>query len=143
MEREVSTVTGLAVTMIAISALLWIVISTVQVGNVVRVNAVESGVSLQTAIKTGQVESMTVENVVIPAAAAYHLFETNYRVIESSQCKICDKTYDAGQAGKCLLEHLTGKVSLQVIKIGDERYEVIIHKPDCTWESGNCTCGGR
>lgn len=140
MEREVSTAAGLAVTMIAISALLWIVIFTVKVGNDVKVNAVESGVNLQTSIRTGQVESMTVENIVIPAAAAYHFFETNYRVIESSECRICGKTYTAGQAGKCLLEHLTGKVSLQIIKVGDERYKVIIHKPDCTWESGTCTC---
>lgn len=140
MEREISISVTIGVSLIAMAALLWIVIFTVQIGNEVKNSAIESGVDLQAALKTGQIESMSVENIVLPAAAAYQFLEINYRVIDSSVCMICGKTYGAGQAGRCFLDHLTGKVSLQIIKLGSEKYQVIIHKPDCNWELGSCTC---
>ena len=133
LEREVSIAMHLAAGIISMSALLGIVIYTVQIGNDVKGYAIEQANQIEYDLKTYSLDQLVDKNTILPAAAAYALVEKNYSVISEYKCEICNSTE------VCLNNHLTGKVSLEINKASEETYKVTIHKENCNWDTGVCT----
>ncbi len=138
MDREISTATNIAVAVIAMAALLSIVMFTVYVGNQVKNDAIEQAVAIQESISSGVFESLLYKDSEMPTAAAYGLLQIGIDVLTESNCKVCGKTLGPGKVGSCLQSHLTGRVSLEVIKVSDGQYKVVIHDEDCTWATTVC-----
>ena len=77
----------------------------------------------------------------MPTAAAYNLLERygNMIVLDCNICGVSNQNLSIDSS--CLLTHLNGTVYLQVEKVSEESYKVIVHKHDCTWVvNGVCTC---
>lgn len=72
MEKEVSSAVQLAVTLIAISVVLMLVMGTVYIGNELKVDFVNKAVDTQSQLETGQLRNMsTSDTLMMPKAAIY------------------------------------------------------------------------
>lgn len=132
MDKEVALSVQIAAAMILMSALIGIVIYTVQIGNEVKGASMEQAAQLEASLKTYSIDQLIYTNTVLPAAAAHAFIEKNYNIITEYECNIC------GSITPCLLRHLTGKVSMQVSKIVDSQYRITIHKENCPWDTSGC-----
>lgn len=127
MDREVSTVIEISVALIAISIVIGIVSFTVFMGQDMSNDvAVESSKIIST-VEVGELEEMCHQNNIMPTAGAYSVYKTHKSVIPDYYCNIC------GKDSFCLLDHLNGKVSVQIMKSEKGWYIMRIHEVDCNW----------
>ncbi len=140
MEREVSTAVHLGVGLIALSAFIFILWSTVFTGEDLADDAADTATNILRITQTSRLEELTEVHTVLPASAVYSILRENESCIGNVQCRICgvgSKTKEPGN-GRCLLTHLGGKVSLEVRRTDFDWYELIIHKQTCDWFYNSC-----
>ena len=137
MEREVAESVNIAVAMVAIAALLGIIAFTVFLGNEVKTGSVENAIEIADSVASSYFNDIAGKDTVLPSAAAYAILNKYRNVLASSECKIPSGA-EYNTAEECLSRHLTGKVSLQVIKISEGQFRVIVHSIDCPWYTGTC-----
>ena len=144
MDREVSTVIEISVALIAISIVIGIISFTVFMGQDMSNDVAVESSKIVSAMEVGELEEMCHQNNVMPTAGAYSIYKTHKNVIPNYYCHICksDKF--------CLLNHMDGKVSVQITKSEKGWYIMDIHKVDCNWfdnlksnhanrkDNGNC-----
>ena len=146
MEKEVSMAMQISVSLIAISALLSIVLFTVYLGQEVKVEAFDVANRMVIDSEVGLLEDLVGQENEMPMATAYSILRTYSRVIAKVTCHDShhgagvSKVTDLTEGSPCLLEHMRGRVSLEVKKIEEGWYEVIVHKQGCTWYYTSCDC---
>lgn len=143
MEREISITIEIAVTLIALSALLGIVFFTVFMGKDMSNSVSLEASDMITVAEEGGIEELTSQNTILPAAAAYSLIRTKNSVIGDYNCNIGHTVRNvvlSGGESPCILKHLTGKVSLEMDLLDTGWYKVTVHYVNCTWSSGTCNC---
>ena len=147
MEKEVSTAVQLAVSLIAISAVLAIVMGTVYIGNGLKSDLVTSTVDMQTELETGQLKTMSnSDTIMMPKAAIYTIISkerigvtkltvngidyiTNEQGRWVSQGDELAADYDDGKyvfPEDIILNSLDGKVDVKVTKENNDLYSVSI-----------------
>ena len=89
MEREISSVTWLAVSLIALAALIGLVIFTVNIGNKTKNDAIEYGVDIAYDLEFGEVRNLKDVCTDLPMASIYNILTKNYQNIE------CIEVYNA------------------------------------------------
>lgn len=145
MEKEVSYALEVGVTLAVLSVLLMIVFLTVSIGNEVKIDAYEVGSSIVSELKEGNMYTLIGLENNMPTAAAYSLLRANSGVISEVVC------YNNKHTGSklvtnltvespCLLEHMSGRVSLEVSIVNSSWYKVIVHRENCPWYYTTCTC---
>lgn len=142
MEREVSLVIEIGVALIAISAVIGIIWFTVFLGRDVAADATEEASSILVANQVGVLEDLKDKENVMPASAAYSILRTYSNYIPESYCNYNVSSpivRDLVTTPSCLLEHLIGKVSLEVTDSNLGGYRVVIHHMNCDWINKNYT----
>lgn len=143
MEREVGQAASIAITLLAISALISIVWVTLVIGNSVKINAADEGNKIRNNMATSQLKSLkNTENTIIPLAAAYNLISQESGVVNS--LTITDKagytSYVNFVEGKWVLsgartgsfmslesviaDDISGKVEIEVIQSEADTFDV-------------------
>ena len=144
MENEVSNSVSVAVSLIGIGALLVIVAWVVMLGQDMEGRVVEKVADVKSNVTVQYIDDLVsgrVDNE-MPSAAAFNILTTYEKVISSTICGICGEEVDLLTGSSCIGKHMNGRVQLEVIE-KDKVYNVIIHKGDCNWKVGNCTCANR
>lgn len=131
MEREVSIVVEIAVTLTAISALIGIIWFTVFMGNDLANNVSIEASELSSSIEIGTLHDLKDTETEMPASAAYSLLRTysNYIPEFVCNCNSCTKkgiTQDLVNVAPCILEHLKGRVNVKVEYTDESWYKVTI-----------------
>ncbi len=145
MEKEVSYALEIGVTLAVLSVLITIVFLTVNIGHDVRADAYEEGVRIASDLEDGNLFSLIGRENNMPTAAAYSLLRANSRIIPELVC------YSSKHSGSklvsnltedspCLVNHMQGRVSLEVEMVNDSWYKVTVHKENCPWYYSSCTC---
>lgn len=134
MEKEISLGMQLGVVLIVISAVLFIVVYTVYLGNEVKADAFEVGHRMLIEVDEGYLSDMVGQDNHIPMATAYNLMRTYSRRIGNVSCQICGKNNQNMVYEKpCLINHrggLSGKVYLEVSKPYESEYHIVIKPGD-------------
>ena len=151
MEREISLAVEISVALIALSAFIGILWFTVAQGEDLANNVSIESNKIYGVVESGQLEGLTQQNSILPTSAVYSIIRPNDNVISHVNCKICgrvvknneltnaEKILEVGK-GKCLLQHLNGKVSLQVeFNNIVNAYILTVHEQDCGWYGASCT----
>ena len=81
MEREISSATWMAVSLLALSAFIGIVIWTVSVGNTTKRQAIEFGSELAYTMESGEMANLVSSCTDMSMAAAYNILTRNYNNI--------------------------------------------------------------
>lgn len=81
MDREISSATWLAVSLIAVSAFIGMVIWTIQVGNVTKRQAIEFGADMTSSLETGETLGLIDTCTDMSMAAIYNILVRNYNNI--------------------------------------------------------------
>lgn len=140
MDREVSTVIEISVALIAISIVIGIISFTVFMGQDMSNDVAVESSKIVSAMEVGELDEMLHQNNILPTAGAYSVYKTHKNVIPEYYCHICkSKEF-------CLLNHLSGKVSVQIRKSEKGWYMMDVHDIDCNWfdklktphTEGNC-----
>lgn len=144
MEREISSTLEIAVTMIALSVLIFIIWFTVFLGKDVANNASHTASDLVATSEAGQLQEMTNYNNIMPASAAYSILRTNVDIIGDYNCYLHGTPVENmelnNNVSPCILKHLTGKVSMGVEYVETGWYRIEIHHMNCEWFDGTCNC---
>lgn len=151
MEKEVSSAVQLAVTLIAISVVLMLVMGTVYIGNELKVDFVNKAVDTQSQLETGQLRTMsTSDTLMMPKAAIYTIIakertgisklivnDIDYMPNENgrwvSKGDVLDPDYDDGKyvfPEDILLNSLEGKVDVKVTREDTGLYTVSLKNRD-------------
>jgi hypothetical protein len=156
MEREISMAVEISVALIALSAFIGILWFTVAQGEGLANSVSMESNQIFAVVESGQLEGLTQINSILPTSAVYSIIRPNENVISHVNCKICgrvvtdadmtkagkdleEKILEVGK-GKCLLQHLNGKVSLEVeFNNIVNAYILTVHKQDCGWYGASCT----
>lgn len=139
MDKEVSSAVEIGVTLIVLSLVISLVWYTVFLGKGVENDAVTFGVQITSSMQEGVVEDMVGLENDMTTASFYGIARAYGRYLPKVDCKICGKVTDLTKETPCMLSHMHGKVSVDV-KYVDSWYEVVVHKENCTWFTGVCTC---
>lgn len=143
MEREVSSMSHLAVAMVSVSLVLSLVWFTIFLGDSIRADAYAKAVDIQEGITSGNLQTLTYTPSDMPAAAAYSIIESNFNNIQSSKCMICNSAECSFEnSASCLRTHIKGRVILEVTKDNaSSLFNVVIHKENCKIILGKtCNC---
>lgn len=140
MDREVSHITELGVSMIAMAVIIGIIMGTVYFGRDIRTNGINYLVDVNNEVSNSFLTSMNGTAEVMPSAAAFSILKTYGVLISKTDCKVCNETIEQVTDNPCIIKHLKGKVSLGVSKVKSGDFEVEIHKEDCPWIEGTCNC---
>lgn len=127
MEKEVSMVIEIAVALIAISIVIGIISFTVFMGQDMSNEVAVESSKIVSAMEVGELDEMCHQNSIMPTAGAYSIYKTHKNIIPDYYCHICKTDVF------CLLNHLSGKVSVQITKSEKGWYSMDIHKADCVW----------
>lgn len=145
LEKEVSYALEIGVTLAVLSVLLTIVFLTVSIGNEVKIEAYDNGTRIVGVLEEGNISSLIGTENEMPTAAAYSLLRANGKVVHELICY--DKKHtgsklvtDLTTSSPCLINHMTGRVSLEVEYVNDSWYRVTVHNENCPWYYGDCTC---
>ena len=151
MEKEVSSAVQLAVTLIAISVVLMLVMGTVYIGNGLKVDFINKAVDTQSQLETGQLRTMsTSDTLMMPKAAIYTIIakertgisklivnDIDYMPNENgrwvSKGDEQDPNYDDGKyvfPEDILLNYLEGKVDVKVTREDTGFYTVSVKNRD-------------
>ena len=155
MEREISMAVEISVALIAIAAFIGILWFTVAQGGDMANSVSQESSQILGIVENGQLEGLTQRSTILPTSAVYSVIRSNERVISHVNCKICgrvvtdddikdsgadlqEKVLEVGK-GKCLQQHLSGKVSLEV-QFNNilNAYILTVHKQDCDWFTSPC-----
>lgn len=141
MEREISVAIELGVTLMALSVVISLVWFTVFVGHEISNDVSEESSLIIDVVETGALKELCDVNTIVPTSAAYSLSRNYSSFIPDYQCKKCSKTLDLNTEAACLLQHMTGKVSLEVNRSIKGGYSFVVHHMNCSWfSSGVCNC---
>ena len=142
MDREVSHIVELAVTLIAIASLITVVLFTVTFGKSIESDTVNWLSDSNRKVSEGVLSSINGVPTELPSAGAYNILKTYSSIIEKTECHIdgCNKETIGLNSEPCIATHLKGKVSLDVRKSVSGFYTVEIHEESCKWFNGTCTC---
>lgn len=145
MEREVSIVVEIGVGLIALAALISIIWFTIYLGNDIADNVAIEASELSSDVSVGELDELCDEENIMPAASVYGLIRMYNAYVPEFVCMYCDKDINAvqdisGNTAPCILNHLSGKVNLQVERTDYGWYRFIVHYVDCNWYHGECTC---
>lgn len=142
MEREVSRAVQLAVSLIAMSVVLLLVMGTVYIGNELKVDVINKAVDSQTRLETGQLRSLSTHGgKIMPKAAIYSIVSKERNGV--SLITLDGVTYAPNQTGRwanqedaddevyifpedIILNSLDGKVTVKVDDNKDGFYSVDI-----------------
>ena len=151
MEREVSMAVEISVALIALAAFIGILWFTVAQGEDLANDISVESSRIFGVVESGQLDGLTQQSSILPTSAVYSIIRPNESVISHVNCKICgrvvqdneltnaQKILEVGK-GKCLLQHLNGKVSLEVEFSNIlNAYILTVHEQDCGWYSASCT----
>lgn len=141
MDKEVSSVVDLMVGLIAVVAVLGIVVVTIMIGRNLMEDVVDTASKIDSSVSVGFIEDLAsgeVDNE-MPTATAFNIFTTYDNVIGVSGCGICGEERELLTQRSCLNEHMSGRVQLEVLG-SDGKFISLIHKGDCNWFVGTCTC---
>ena len=154
MEREVSIVTEIGVSLIALSAVIGIIWFTVFMGNTIGNEVSVEASEIVANMEVGALNDLCDVNTVLPTSAVYSILRTYGSYIPDSnsttdsefRCNI-GSTVDTNIS--CVLTHMTGKVSLEVHRTDEGWYSAEIHHVNCNWfndstlkREGNIRCQG-
>ena len=145
MEREVSIVVEIGVGLIALAALISIIWFTIYLGNDLADDVAIEASELTSDVTVGELEELCNEENIMPAASVYGLIRMYNAYVPEFICMYCDNDINAiqdisGNTAPCILNHLSGKVNLQVERTDYGWYRFIVHYVDCNWYYGNCDC---
>lgn len=141
MEREVSSITMLGVSMVAMAALLTVVMFAFNLGQMIKGSALETIDNTAQSVDDVELSSMSEqgEDARIPITTALYIINNNIDKIEDIECNLCGTyVYGPSQSGVCLNEHLRGtdnaRVNMEVVynKVQGQ-YRIKIHKADCKY----------
>ena len=144
MEKEVSSIVDLMVGLIAVSAVLAIVTLTVLIGRNVMGDVISTASSIDSMVSMGFIEDLAkgeVDNE-MPTATAFNVLTTYDNAIGVTGCGICGEERELLTQRTCLSNHMSNRVQLEVLG-SDGKYIALIHKGDCNWYVGVCTCTHR
>lgn len=127
MEKEVSMTIEIAVALIAISIVIGIISFTVFMGQDMSNEVAVESSKIVSAMEVGELDEMCHQNSIMPTAGAYSIYKTHKNIIPDYYCHICKTDVF------CLLNHLSGKVSVQITKSEKGWYSMDIHEVDCVW----------
>lgn len=155
MEKEVSSMTSLSVTLCIIAALLGIVVFTVIQGNYLKAEAYSKMVDVNNQVLSGSLSELRDCDNEMAVASAYNLINASDSSIGEV---ICNLEHDSSLSGNytrnlsearennyekkfCLRYHLRGRCKLAVTyDYGKSYYIVELHKTSCSDPYDNCTC---
>lgn len=89
MEREISSATWMAVSLMALAAFIGIVMWTVSVGNSTKRQAMDFGSELAYSMESGEIQALTNTCTDMSMAAAYNILTRNYINISEIQIYRC------------------------------------------------------
>lgn len=144
MEKEVSSMVDLMTGIIAVSLVLGIVFVTLMIGQGITNDVVNTTTTITRGLNTGFLEDLAkgeIDNE-LPTATAFNILTTYDVSIGHTGCGICGEEREVLAERTCLGDHMSGKVSLETLG-SDGRYVVLIHKGDCNWYVGSCTCPNK
>lgn len=141
MEREVSSITMLGVSMVAMAALLTVVMFAFNLGQMIKGSALETIDNTAQSVEDIELNSMAVrgKDARIPITTALYIINNNIDKIEDIECNLCGTyVYGPSQSGVCLNEHLRGRdnaiVNMEVVYNKTQgQYRIKIHKADCKY----------
>lgn len=143
MEKEVSYVVEIAVTLIAVSALIGIIWFTVYLGNSMANEVTNETSDIVAVSESGVLKELCDTNTIMPTSAVYSLLRTYSNYIPEYTCNLHDAPVELDMTVEqvpCILQHMTGKVSLQVEENESGWFCVTIHHMNCNWFNGTCNC---
>lgn len=141
MEREISIAIELGVTLMALSVVILLVWFTVFIGNGMSNDMGEEASHIIGVVETGSLRDLCDVNTVLPTSAVYSLALNYSSYIPEYHCNKCNKDIDLNNVTPCLLQHMTGKVSLEVNPSIMGGYSFKVHHMNCNWfNSGICNC---
>lgn len=141
MEKEVSSMVDLMVGLIAVSAVLGMVTFTVLLGRNIMSDVIGTASNIDGMISVGFIEDLAkgeIDNE-MPTATAFNVLTTYDNAIGVTGCGVCGAERELITQRTCLSDHMTGRVQLEVLGY-DGKYISLIHKGDCNWYVGACTC---
>lgn len=152
MDKEVSMVVELGVVLIAIAAVIGIIWFTVFMGEGIANDAASEASLISSSTEMGVMEDLKNKDNVMPTSAAYSILRTYSNIIPEYYCnyksvaKECDHSKKVLLGSQpCLVNHLEGMVSMEVLDCVSGGYTVIIHHQKCDWfnksytKNGNCS----
>lgn len=142
MEREVSIVTEIGVTLIALSAVIGIIWFTVFMGNLMGNEVSVEASEIVSNMEVGALNDLCDTNTILPTSAVYSILRTYGSYIPEFKCNLHNppKVLDLNTDAPCVLQHMTGKISLEVYKTDEGWYCAEIHHVNCNWYNGICNC---
>lgn len=143
MDQEVNKATWLGVTLTLIVTLMVAVAITMQIGRGAA-NKATDGIALYLGLKGGSLKVM--EDTITPmsAASAQLMILENREYIVFEESKMSNKLY--GDANVTNLSEISsvahGDVILEIGRVVQGRYKVIVHRYDCAIKNfgGTCNC---
>lgn len=128
MEKEVSHSVEIAVTLVILSVVISFVFYTVVVGNMVKEDGYDFAHRLQVNTSETFLADMVGKDNIMPTATAYNILKTYGAIIPQYRCNISNENLDLTKDQVCLVTHLTGKVSLDVVKLAEGSYSVTVNE---------------
>lgn len=131
MEREISSAVEIGVGLIAISAVIAIIWFTVYLGNTIKVDSVNEANRILSEVESGLLTEQIGKAESIPTATAYGILRTHSHLIPEFICTVpgCPsnaQVQDLTRVTPCVLNHLTGRVILNVELIQDSWFKVTL-----------------
>lgn len=131
--------------LMALAALISIIWFTIYLGNDMADNVTIEASELTNEITVGELEGLCNEENIMPAASVYGLVRMYNTYVPEFVCMFCDNDVNLVQdissnTAPCILNHLSGKVNLEVERTEYGWYKFIVHYADCNWFYGNCDC---
>lgn len=146
MDREISMAVEIGVVLIAISAVIGILWFTVFMGQGIANDAAAEATVVASSTETGVMEDLKNKDNIMPASAAYNILRTYSNLVPEYYCNYCNSgKKNLLSEQPCLVNHLTGMVSMEVLDSTSGGYTVIIHHQKCDWfsksytKNSNCT----
>ena len=140
MEREISVAVEIGVTLIALSVVISIIWFTVYLGNTMANDVTIEASDIVASNEVGSLEELCDTNTVMPTSAVYSLLRTYSSNIPEYRCNFHSTPTELDLTETqvaCILQHMTGKVSLEVQRTDGGWYRVIIHHMNCDWYTNN------
>lgn len=145
MERDLSVATELAITLVSLAAVISVIVGVVYMGNNIKEETTGSISEVKVNIYDDYVKSLAKSDTdnEMPTVTAYNILTTYEKVI------IASANGDTGEIrylltqGSDLKNNLKGRVQLQIIEASVGGYIAFIHKSDCSWKVGACTCPNK
>lgn len=138
MDREISIVTEIGVTLIALSAVIGIIWFTVFMGNMMGNEVSVEASEIVSNMEVGALNDLCDTNTILPTSAVYSVLRTYGSYIPESD-SISDSAFKCNIGStvdtniSCVLSHMTGKISLEVHKTDEGWYSAEIHHVNCNW----------